>query len=498
MAGVVSVFSDTTMAALDLTGPGPAAYSPNSASTAHKSGNAMPVLKSRDTKHILILTALMGFGLSGATAFPAPETDDWPQFRGPDGQGHAPAGHIPANWSETDKVVWKTAIPGRGWSSPVISDGVCWMTTAVIKEATARQKEDILRTKLAGNPMAKQMEIIDSVSLRAIAVNLEDGEIVRDVELLHLRDPDPVHSLNSFASPTPVLDAGRLYCHFGTMGTACLDTATAKIVWKKRLPVAHSVGPGSSPALFENRLIIPCDGTDTQSVVALDTANGEPAWKTPRPPMTGAEAEMHKAFSTPLVINDGQRDQVVVTGAQWVVAYNPRDGKPLWQVRHGEGFSNVPCPVYADGMVYICTGYMTPELVAIRVDGRGDVTKTHVAWRISKQVPAMSSPVLVGSVVYMISDQGVVTCAETKTGDVLFRQRVGGNYSSSPLVADGKLLFLSREGDVTVAQAESSWQEVSKNHVNGQLMASPAVWRDSLILRSDSHLYRISDQAASR
>jgi len=380
----------------------------------------------------------------------------------------------------------------------VIAGGTCWLTTAVIKEATPAQKEEVLRKKFAGNPMAKEMEIIDSVSLRAVAVNLESGEVVRNVELFQHQDPEPVHSLNTFASPTPVLHAGRLYCHFGTMGTACLDTATAKIVWKNRLPVTHSVGPGSSPALYDNLLIIPCDGTDAQSVVALDIATGEPVWKTPRPPMTGTEVEAHKAFSTPLIINDGTCDQAIVAGAQWVVSYNPRDGKPLWQVRHGEGFSNVPCPVYSQGMVYICTGYMTPELIAIRVDGRGDVTKTHVAWRINKQVPAMSSPIVVDAVVYMVSDQGVITCADAKSGEVLFRQRVAGNYSASPLAADGKLLFSSREGDVTVVQAASTWQELSRNHVNGQLMASPAVWRDSLILRTDSSLYRIGEGAAGR
>jgi outer membrane protein assembly factor BamB len=147
-------------------------------------------------------------------------------------------------------------------------------------------------------------------------------------------------------------------------------------------------------------------------------------------------------------------------------------------------------------MVYICTGYMHPELLAIRADGRGDVTKTHVAWRISKQVPAMSSPIVIDRVVYMVSDEGVVTCADSKSGDVLFRQRVGGNYSASPLVADGKLLFASREGDVTVARAAATWEELSKNHLSGQLMASPAIWEDSLILRSDSHLYRIGEHAS--
>jgi outer membrane protein assembly factor BamB len=420
--------------------------------------------------------------------------ENWPKFRGPDGQGRAPSGRIPATWSESENILWKLPIPGRGWSSPVISDGVCWLTAAVVQDASPAQKAVVLREKLASNPLAKEMEIIDSVSLRAVSIDLQSGRVLKDIDLLRQQDPEPIHSLNSYASPTPVLNADKLYCHFGNMGTVCLDTKTADVVWTTRLPLEHSVGPGSSPVVYENHLIIPCDGTDSQSVVALDTANGNPVWRTKRPSMTGDMGDMHKAFSTPLVFNDGQRDQVVVPGAQWVVSYDPRDGQPLWQVRHGEGFSNAPCPVYANGIVYICTGYMTPELVAIRVDGQGDVTKSHVVWRINKQVPAMSSPVIVENRIYMVSDQGVVTCADAQTGDVLFRDRAAGNYSASPLAVDGKLLFSSRQGDVTVIGAGSTWELYAKNHLDGQLMASPAVWRDSLIIRSDSHLYRIGQK----
>ncbi|HEY3964170.1 MAG TPA: PQQ-binding-like beta-propeller repeat protein [Planctomycetaceae bacterium] len=424
--------------------------------------------------------------------------DAWPKFRGPDGQGRATSGRIPVAWSEFENVLWKLPIPGRGWSSPVISGGVCWLTTAVVKDATPARKEEVLRSELASNPLAKEMEIIDSVSLRAISIDLESGRILQNVELLTQQDPEPIHSLNSYASPTPVLHGGRLYCHFGNLGTARLNTRTAEIAWKTRLPLEHSVGPGSSPVVYDNLLIIPCDGTDSQSVVALDVATGKPVWQTKRPPMTGDAGDMHKAFSSPLVFNDGHRDQVVIPGAQWVVSYNPRDGQPLWQVRHGEGFSNAPCPIYANGMVYICTGYMTPELVAIRVDGTGDVTNSHVAWRISKQVPAMSSPIVVDGRIYMASDQGVVTCADAQSGEVLFRDRAVGNHSASPLAVDGKLLFSSRQGDVTVARASDAWEVLSKNHLDGQLMASPAVWRDSLIIRSDSHLYRIGEQSVER
>ncbi|MBS0260576.1 MAG: PQQ-like beta-propeller repeat protein, partial [Planctomycetes bacterium] len=355
-------------------------------------------------------------------------------------------------------------------------------------------RAEVIREKEATNPEIKSLQIIESVSLRAVAIDLESGKMVHNLELFQHADPEPIHTLNSYSSPTPVLHAGRMYCHFGNLGTACVDTKQGTVLWKTRVPVDHSVGPGSSPVVFDNRMIFPCDGTKSQFVVALDTETGHEVWRTPRPAMTGELAEMHKAFATPLVFNDGQRDQVVVPGAQWVVAYDPRDGKPLWQVRHGEGFSNAPCPIYANGIVYICTGYMTPELVSIRADGSGDVTSTHVAWRTNKQVPAMSSPIIVGNRLYMISDQGVVTCLNAKTGDLVFRERAAGNHSASPLAVDGKLLFCSRQGDVTVISSGSAWEVLGKNHLDGQLMASPAVWHDSLIIRSDSALYRIGQK----
>lgn len=440
-----------------------------------------------------LLTPLftLGFGMLLMAA------EDWPQFRGPGGQGHALAGRVPARWSEAENILWKVPIPGRGWSSPVIADGICWLTTAVGEEASADRKQEIRKTRLAANPLAQEMDIIESVSLRAVAVDLGSGKLLQNIELFRIDEPDPVHSLNSYASPSPLLNRGKLYCHFGNFGTACVETGTGSVVWKKRLPVEHSVGPGSSPELYDNRLIIPCDGTDAQSVIALDTESGAIAWKTNRPPLTGENGEMHKAFSTPLVIHDGERTQVVVPGAQWVVAYDPLTGKPLWQVRHGDGFSNSPRPIFSQGLVFICTGYMAHELVAIRVNGTGDVTNSHVVWRLNKQVPAMASPIIVGDAIYMVSDQGVVSSVDVKSGDVLFRERIAGNYSSSPLVADGKLFFNSRSGDVTVVEAGPAWKLLAKNHLDGQLMASPAVWRDSLIYRSDSHLYRIGDRAAA-
>ena len=469
---------------------------------------AEPPIRARIQKFVVYVVTFMAVSLGSATATSiAGEADAWPQFRGPEGQGHSPAANLPTAWSESDHVLWKTAVSGRAWSSPVISDGICWLTTAVF----IRPAGD---TAAVGGASSKSStsspeSSSDSISLRVVAVDLSSGEIRHDIELFQQRQPEAIHALNSYASPTPVLKHGRLFCHFGNLGSACVEAATAKILWKTRLASKHGVGPGSSPVIYDNLLIIPCDGMDAQFVTALDIATGQEVWKTNRPPLTGGNADAQKAFSTPLLIDahaDGARvggervggrgdaqPQVVAVGAQWVVAYDPRDGSEIWKVRYGEGFSNAPCPVYANGIVYICTGYMNPELWAIRTDGRGDVSATHVVWQVKKQVPTMSSPILLGNALYMVSEQGVVTCADLPTGKVRFQKRIPGSYSSSPLIADKKLIFSSREGDMIVVAADESWQQLSLNHLNGELMASPAVWRDSLIVRTASHLYRIGE-----
>jgi len=414
---------------------------------------------------------------------------DWPQFRGPNGQGVISAIEIPEEFGEETNLRFKIAIPGKGWSSPVVSSGICWMTTAVPVEADPDHLAEIRANRLKDNPMAAQLEILAAVKLRAVAVDLARQKIVHDIELFEVDEPEPIHSLNSYASPTPVIAGGRLLCHFGNLGTAAVDLATGQVLWKTRLPLEHSVGPGSTPVVVDDRLIIPCDGVDRQFVAALDVATGKELWRVPRPRMSGDNGDFHKAFSTPLVIGEGPRRQVIIPGAQWVVAYDPATGKTLWQVRHGDGFSNSPRPVFAHGLVFVCTGYMNHELVAIRVDGEGDVTETHIAWRMNKQVPPMSSPVVVGENLFMVSDQGVVSCLDARTGEVRYRERLAGNYSASPLAVGDRILFLSRSGDASWVDASSEWNLRRTNHLEGQLMASPAVAQGTLLVRSDSHLY---------
>ncbi len=422
--------------------------------------------------------------------------NEWRQFRGPDGQGHASDGkNLPATWSETENILWKAEIPGRGWSSPVFAGPIIWVTAAIEHPLKGEELEKARTEKLANNPLASQMEVLGSVSLHAIGVNATNGRVERDLELFNVTDLDPVHSLNSYASPSPVLDETRLYCHFGELGTACVDTESMTIVWKTHLPSKHSVGPGSSPIVYQGLFIVPCDGTDLQYVIGLDKLTGETVWKTSRPPLTGDIGDLHKAFSTPLLVTAPNREQIIIPGAQWIVSYSPHDGSEIWRVRHGEGFSNVPRPVVGHGMTYVCTGFMSPQLWAIGLDGQGDVTKSHVKFKIQKQVPAMPSPILVEDQLYFITDQGVATSVRARTGETIWTKRISGNFSASPLFADGKIYFSSQEGKTTVIRPGREYNEVVVNSLDGQLMASPAVFEESLLLRSQSHLYRISERS---
>lgn len=422
--------------------------------------------------------------------------NEWTQFRGPDGQGRAiEAKNLPTAWSETENVVWKAPIPGRGWSSPVFSGPTIWLTTAIEHPLEGKELELARAAKLAQNPLAKEMSVLGSVSLHVIGIDGSTGKVEKDIELFQLKDLDPIHSLNSFASPSPVLDGNRLYCHFGELGTACIDVETNKIVWKAQMSSKHSVGPGSSPIIFQDLLIVPCDGTDQQYVIALNKLTGEQAWKTNRPQMTGNVGDLHKAFSTPLHVRSEGRDQIIIPGAQWVVAYDPRDGYEIWRAHYGDGFSNVPRPIAGHGMAYVCTGFMQPQLWAIKLDGKGDVTKSHVKFKIPKQVPTMPSPVLVEDQLYFISDQGVATSVDALTGEAIWTKRISGNFSSSPLFADGKLYFSSREGKTTIIRPGRQYDEVAVNSLEGQLMASPAVLDESLLLRSESHLYRVGQKS---
>jgi len=412
----------------------------------------------------LLYVALFSFTTMTATAVAA----DWPQFRGPGGQGIAEDADPPVKWSETENVAWKTAIHGRGWSSPVVLDKQIWMTTA---------EEDGSR-------------------MYVVCVDRESGKIVHDVTLF--RDivvTQEMNSLNSFASPTPVVEQGRVYVNFGTYGTACLDTTTAKPVWVRRdIHCDHFRGPGSSPILFGDLLIFNMDGIDVQYVIALDKRTGKTAWKSDRTTDFGElVGDMRKAYSTPLVTEVDGRKQLINPGAQAVIAYDPATGKDIWSVRYPGGFSNVSRPLVDDGLVYVTAGFGKSGLLAIRLGGAGDVTDSHVAWRYDKSVSMKPSPMLIDGLLYMTSDSGIATCLDASNGELVWKERIGGKFSASPVAAGGRIYFSDHDGKTTVIGAGHKYEPLATNTLDSGCMASPAVVGETMFLRTKTHLYRIEE-----
>ncbi len=410
---------------------------------------------------------------------------EWPQWRGPAGQGHSTAKGLPLTWNEKENIVWRTEIPGRAWSSPVIDGQHIWMTTAVESEAPTAEKAKKLADNFAGQPLS----IVGKVSLRAICVDRASGKVIHDIELLSAESPDPVHQLNSFASPSPILEDGRLYAHFGTNGTACFDTKTQKVLWTNReLKLKHENGPGSTPVLWGQLLIVHCDGSDTQSIAALDKQTGKIVWRTDRSGEMDPNPQLKKAYGTPLITNVGGREAILSPAANWLYAYEPESGKELWKLSYGMlGFSIVPRPVVGHGMVFFGTSFMKPEILAVTLDD-----KPKIAWRFNKQAPSMPSPLLIGDELYIVADKGVATCLDAKTGQTNWTERLGGNFCSSPLFVDGKILIGNREGQTYVIAPGKSYKLLATNQLEGQIMATPAAVDSDLFVRTDKALYRIA------
>jgi outer membrane protein assembly factor BamB len=413
---------------------------------------------------------------------------DWPQFRGPRGDGTAEAADLPATWGGFGDAAWRVSIPGRGWSSPVVVGERIWLTAAETTALPTKLREQKLDQGLYRG-FGEQFQAHSSVELMAVEVDSASGALMRTIELFTCEDPPPIHATNTYASPTPVTDGQRLYCHFGSLGTVCLEMASGRVLWHKRFIVDEVTGPGSSPLLAGERLIVPCDGADEQFVVALDKYTGETAWRAARPQIDSADARHRRAFSTPLLVEYAGSEQLIVPGAQWVVAYDPVTGNERWRVNFSDGHATVPRPVFAEGLVFVCTGFAKPQLWAIRVDGTGDVTETHVAWKFDRQVPEVSSPVINDGLMYFVSSKGIATCLEAATGKQVWVHRLGGNYSASPLAADGKLYFTSEEGITTVLRPGRTFEQIARNELFGQTKASLAISGESLLLRTDPVLY---------
>ncbi|MEM7146569.1 MAG: PQQ-binding-like beta-propeller repeat protein [Verrucomicrobiota bacterium] len=395
--------------------------------------------------------------------------ENWPEFRGPSGQGHSSAENLPTEWNQSKNVAWKKSIDGKGWSSPVLVDNRLFLTTAV---------DD--------NPGSNNTDR----SLRALCLDANSGEEIWNVEVFEQDADDAykIHKKNSHASPTPLYENERLYVHFGHDGTACLDARTGKVLWKQdnlRFPPVH--GNGGCPIIAGDHLIFSCDGGKAPFIAALNKNNGRVAWKTAR----NVKVDRPFSFATPLLIKVNGQDQVISPASGAVMAYDPKTGKEIWRCRYGQGYSVVPRPVFAHDLVFVCSGFNRANLLAIRPDGTGDITDSHIAWTAEKGVPKNASPIVVGDYLYMVDDSGVASCLEAKTGKVSWQERLRGNFSASPLFADGKLYFLSEEGTTYVVDAKPKFRLIAENKLNEPALASITPADNTLFIRTEENLYRI-------
>lgn len=408
---------------------------------------------------------------------------DWPDYRGPWHNGHAVApddkkiSGLPVKWGETENVKWKTPIPHRGWSSPVVMGRQIWLTTAT------EEGRDFF----------------------AVCVDVDSGRILLNEKLFHCEAPEPLgNDVNCYASPSPVIEPGRVYLHFGSYGTACLDTKNFKTLWKRDdLPCRHYRGPGSSPVLFKNLLILTMDGIDLQYLVALDKQTGKTFWKTNRTANWNdfdkdghpeREGDFRKAYTTPLFIELNGATQMISPGSKAAYGYDPATGGEIWKIGH-DGFSPATRALYEKGLVFFATGSGKSEFLAVRPDGRGNVTDSRVVWRTVRGAPRLVSPVIVGDLLYLLGENGVMRCVEAATGEEVWQERVGGEYYASLLYGDSNIYCFSQEGKATVLKAGRTFHVIATNQLDAGFMASPAVVGNNLILRTKTHLYRIGADA---
>lgn len=399
--------------------------------------------------------------------------DNWPQFRGPAGDGHTEAKSLPVTFGEGERVKWKTAIHGKAWSSPVVWGNQVWLTTAT--------------------------EAGDALSV--VCVNKDTGAIMRDEVLFRVAEPQFCHKFNSYASPTPVIEEGCVYVTFGSPGTACIDTTTGKVRWQRTDFVCnHFRGAGSSPILHGDLLVMNFDGSDFQFVVALDKKTGRTVWKVDRSVdfkdldaagQPSAQGDFRKAFSTPQVIEQDGRPVLLSSGAKAHYAYDVATGAEVWRVEERDQHSASSRPVVAHGLAYFQTGFAKGQLLAVKLGGKGVLPGTDIVWREKKNVPNKPSLLVHEDLLFMVDDAGIASCLEAKTGVLLWRERVLGSQSASPLFADGKIYFFAEHGIVTVVEAGRTFKKLAENKFESGFMASPAVSGSALFLRTKTHLYRV-------
>lgn len=400
---------------------------------------------------------------------------DWPIFRGPSGDGHSEVKNLPTQWSEKYHVKWHVDLPGKGWSSPILVAGKLYFTAAI----TASGKED--------DPKADK-------SLNTLCLDAATGKTLWNVEVFKqegAKAPDSIHHKNSHASPTPVFHEGKLYVHFGHQGTACLDL-TGKRIWENRqLFYQPQHGAGSTPIVVDDHLIFTCDGREEHYVAALRLKDGSVAWKFQRPTKAGKTF----SFASPECITVAGKKQVISPGADMVNALDPATGAEIWRCDY-EGYSVVPKPVYGNGLVYVCSSFDTPDVLAIDPTGHGNVTADKIKWQVgqNKRPPCTPSMILDGQNLFWVSDGGLASCVDALTGEVIWNERAGKSYSASPILADGKIYLLDESGLCTIIEAKREFKVVAENKLAGErTLASMAVTDGTIFIRTETGMYAISN-----
>jgi outer membrane protein assembly factor BamB len=421
-----------------------------------------------------IQTLLWASSLALVSGFARAE-QNWPQFRGPRGDGISDAKGLPLTWAESQNVKWKTVIHGKAWSSPVVWRNQIWLSSATE----------------------------DGHELFVLCIDRESGKILRDIKLFDIARPQYCIPFNSYGSPTPCIEDGRVYVTFGAPGTACIDTNNGRVLWTRPDFVCnHYRAAGSSPLIYKDLLIMHFDGSDHQFVVALEKTTGNTVWRTERDVnfedlnadgKPRGEGDFRKAFSTPRILTVNDRDILLSLGSKALYAYEPMTGKELWRLDEKASFSGSDTPVVADGMIFYGTGHGGTELIALKPSADGMVSQSSVVWRTHKRVPTRSSVLVVDGLLYMVTDAGIASCLDAKTGNEIWHERIDGQYSASPLCAGGRIYFFSEEGVTTVVAAGREYKLLARNQLADGFMASAAVTGKSLILRTRKSLYRIEN-----
>lgn len=417
--------------------------------------------------------------------------DNWPQFRGPAASGVSSYSGLPDTWNATDRVAWKTPVPGRGWSSPIVWGNRIFVTTAIKEGGELEPVKKGLY--LGGNrPAPKEVH-----RFAVYCLDLDTGEIAWAKEV-HRGVPQHGHHLkNSLASETPVSDGERVYAYIGNVGLFCLDFQ-GELLWSKRwdsVPTRFGWGTAASPVLHGDRLYVVNDNDRESFLVALDKKTGEQVWR--------VERDEKSNWATPFVWENEKRTEIVTPGTGKIRSYG-LDGRPLWELG-GMSVITIPTPFAGHGLLYVTSGYVRDQrkpLFAIRPGASGDISLAEdqtesesIAWCQKQAGPYNPSPILYGDYVYVLYDMGLLACYDAKTGEEVYgRRRIGPGaraFTSSPWAYDGKIFCLSEDGDTFVIRAGPEFELLGTNGLGELCMATPAIVRDGLIIRTESHLWRI-------